>query len=86
MIQGGHNEVTDESFLPFIVNGRDVWEWSTSGSGSVPSRVSSFVGNKVHLGGSRASPLIIKGELTVWETVMEEELLTSPVDVWIMFL
>ena len=77
--------MTDESFLPFIINGRDVWEWNSSGSGSVLLRVSSFVGNKVHLGGSRASPLVIKGELTGWETVVEEEFLTSPVNVWIMF-
>ena len=71
MILGEHNEATDESFLSFIVNGRDVWEWNTFSSGSISSRMLSFVGNKVCSWCSRASPLIIKGELTVREAVME---------------
>src|SRR3981189_2564968 len=71
MILGEHDEAMDESFLSFVVNGRDVWEWNTFSSGSISSRVLSFVGNKVCSWCSRASPLIIKGELTVREAVME---------------
>ena len=71
IILGEHDKAMDESFLSFIIDGRDVWEWNTFSSGSISLRMSLFVGNKVCSWCSRASPLIIKGELTVWEAVME---------------
>src|SRR3981189_2570847 len=71
IILGEHDKATDESFLSFIIDGRDVWEWNTFSSGSISLGVLSLVGDKVCSWCSRASPLIIKREKKVWEAVME---------------